>query len=98
MRSRRICPKCQGRSFYVLQPARMPDGQTANGTLPIALAAEYKSKGQARFLSDPHEMIAAEVDSWVCAHCGFAELYARDVRVLAYLASTGSPHVKFVTG
>lgn len=96
MQHQRVCAKCNNRSFYVLQPARMPDEQTGSGTIPLALAAEYMSKGQPGFLADPHEMIAAYVDAWVCAHCGFAELYARDVRVLAHLVSRGSPHVRYV--
>jgi hypothetical protein len=41
----------------------MPDEQTANGTISLALAAEYLSQGKPGFMSKPHEMIAAYVDA-----------------------------------
>lgn len=96
MHPQRVCTKCQSRAFYVLQPARMPDGHTGSGTMNLAIAAEFVSLGKPTMFSDPHEMIAAEVDAWVCAHCGFTEFYARDLRVLAHLVSRGSPHVRYV--
>lgn len=46
--------------------------------------------GETGFLGgSKHERIEAHVDAWVCASCGFAELYARDLEQLAFLAENG---------
>lgn len=68
----------------------MSDGQSANGTIPLAFAAEYLPSGESGFLGGAkYECAEAHVDAWICASCGFAELYARDLDQLTFLAENG---------
>ena len=96
MRQDRKCPKCQGRSFFVVEKARMSDGQSANGTTPLAFAADYLPTGKEGFFETGMARYEAHVDAWICASCGFAELYARNLANLAYLLEHGAEGVSYV--
>ncbi len=96
MRQDRKCPKCEGQTFYVVERARMGDGQSANGTIPLALAAEWVGTGESGFLGEKRDMVAAHLDAWMCASCGFSELYVRDLRALAQLLAKRAGGVSFV--
>lgn len=94
MRQDRRCPKCEGRAFYVVERARMSDGQSVERTISLALAAAYvPAKGWAETTMVLRE---AHVDAWICASCGFAELYARDLEALEVLRARGTEGVSFV--
>ncbi len=95
MRQRRVCPKCAGRVFYVVEQTKMSDGRSANGTIPVALAAQYMPTGKGLF-GDTYSRVEAQLDAWICAGCAYSELYARDLRVLEQLRVAGAEGVSLV--
>lgn len=80
------CRLCGGRSFVVIEPARLPHGQSANGTIPLAVGAFWASDGG--FFS-PGTMHSVEVDAAVCDDCGAVEFHVRDTAALERLVELG---------
>lgn len=74
----------------------MGDGQSANGTTNLALAAEYVPSGESGFFGEKSARVEAHVDAWICASCGFSELYVRDLRSLQHLAKHRAEGLSFV--
>ncbi|MEZ4339644.1 MAG: hypothetical protein R3B82_23720 [Sandaracinaceae bacterium] len=96
MRQNRKCPKCDGRTFYVVEKAKMSDGHSVNGTTPLALAAAYLTTEESGFFGTHKARFEAHVDAWICASCGFAELYARNLESLRELLDHGAEEVSFI--
>ena len=96
MRQTRKCPKCDSRKFYTSRPARMSDGQSANGTTDLSLAAEWLPVGEGGFLGPKRARVEAKLEAWICAACGFSELYVDDLNTLAYLHENGAEGVAFI--
>ena len=96
MRQKRVCPKCEGRKFYTVEKARMSDGQSANGTTDLALVAEWLPVGEGGFLGPKRARIEANIDAWICAACGYSELYVRALDELVFLLQNGAEGLAFV--
>jgi hypothetical protein len=82
------CSRCGGRSFAIIEPARLPHGQSANGTIPLAVGALYASGGGGFFGGGT--MHSVEVDAIVCETCGAVDLRARDLDTLRRLVGLGA--------
>ena len=94
MRSRNICPKCAGQDLLVVNPWRQPDARYTNSTNVMRVTSvETQGKG---FLSLGSRVDVGDFELWVCATCGYSELYAAGAESLADLARQGNPEVRRV--
>ena len=82
------CPRCGGRSFVCVEPARLPDGQSANGTIPLAVGAVFAAGGTSIFSGGT--MHSIHVDALVCEGCGAVDLRARDLTAVERLVRVGA--------
>lgn len=80
------CARCGGRSFVLIEPARLPHGQSANGTIPLAIGAVYATEGG---FFGGGTMYSVEVDASACETCGAIELQVRDTAALRRLVDLG---------
>ena len=77
MRTSHRCPKCQGEDLLVVDPWSQPDPGSSNTTSPTQVAFR---------MSYFRRQVATDLELWVCAGCGYAELFAKDVDTLGELA------------
>src|SRR5262245_45108906 len=88
MRATHVCPKCQGRKLYVIDPVRMPDEDGEISTVPFCAGALDGTKLQ-----------IGRVEAWLCATCNYVEYYANDAtKTLAALASRKGTNVRYLDG
>jgi predicted nucleic-acid-binding Zn-ribbon protein len=86
MKNSCVCPKCKNQKFYSIDRATLPAHDSVNGTGALTVAAAYLPTGQRGWLGDDHRRYEAELEAWVCATCGYAELYVKELETLAYIA------------
>jgi predicted nucleic-acid-binding Zn-ribbon protein len=88
MRATQVCPKCQGRKLYVIDPVRMPDEDKNISTVPFCGAVLSGTKVQ-----------VGRVEAWLCATCSYVEYYAKDAtKTLAALAGEKNGNVRYLDG
>jgi predicted nucleic-acid-binding Zn-ribbon protein len=90
------CPKCSGKKLYVVERATLPAHDSINGTEPLTVAAAWLPTGESGFLGAQHARYLARVEAWVCAACGYTELYTAELGNLAYMAQQGKAGVRVV--
>lgn len=66
----------------------MPNPRTSNTTLAAQVA--FRVTATERY-------VAAQLQLWVCAYCGYSELYTAGAQNLAQLADQGVAGVKRIT-
>jgi predicted nucleic-acid-binding Zn-ribbon protein len=89
MRATQVCPKCQGRKLYVVDPVRMPD-QENNTISSIPFCAGFV---------DGTKVQVGNVEAWVCATCTYVEYYAKNAtKMLASLATQPGGNVRYLDG
>lgn len=81
MKNSARCPKCESRRLWIVEPFRVPD-DTNWPALPVAT----RLVGGA-FLTQVVRM--GGFDLYVCADCGFSELWARGLEEMEPSAETG---------
>lgn len=78
MKNHLRCPKCAGKRIWVIEKYRVP-GETAEGReLPVI----PHQAGEASFLRLARVKPVGHFDLFLCAGCGYSELYASDFREL----------------
>ncbi|HJK94844.1 MAG TPA: hypothetical protein RMH85_28660 [Polyangiaceae bacterium LLY-WYZ-15_(1-7)] len=87
MRTSHRCPKCQGEDLLVVDPWSQPDPGSSNTTSPTQVAFR---------MSYFRRQVATDLELWVCAGCGYAELFAKDVDTLGELADAGTQGLRRV--
>lgn len=78
MKRKHQCPKCDGHKLWVLESFRVPSDASDGVVLPVA-CHQRQSGG---FLGLPRVTPQGRFDLWVCATCGYSELWARDLEGL----------------
>lgn len=96
MKATQVCPKCQGRKFFQIESASITDHGSSNCTKQLSLAAAWMPTGESGIFGDKHDRLYASVEAWVCASCGYTELYTPDLEVLASMAEHGKADVRIV--
>jgi hypothetical protein len=98
MRRTQTCPKCQGRRFFDVAAASLPDQRSQNGTFALTVAAEFLPSGAKTWAGTPHARVQAQLQAFVCATCGFTELNvdAPGLQVLAMMAQQQAATVRYV--
>jgi predicted nucleic-acid-binding Zn-ribbon protein len=82
MKRSHACPKCAGRKIWVIEPFRLPIEERDGAMLPsrmgevLPLVAHQNPGG---VMTRPIGHLAA----YICAGCGYSELYADDFETLA---------------
>ncbi|MCA9637217.1 MAG: hypothetical protein KC420_14420 [Myxococcales bacterium] len=90
MKSSKRCPRCEGRAFFVVDPVKSPNYEFSNALEPLGLTGFYGESGETSFLGAPKKARQiVELEAWVCEGCGYAELYAKDLALLAAMAGRG---------
>jgi predicted nucleic-acid-binding Zn-ribbon protein len=84
MKESSTCPKCRSRRQWVIEPFRVPSETGAGATLRVV--NDQPKPGSSLFrAASPH----GSVDLYVCADCGFSELWARDFATLSHDPAAG---------
>lgn len=96
MKETGLCPRCKGHRFYIIEEATIPDPRYANSFEPLTLAGALLPTGEQGFLGDKLEKCLVSLEAWVCAGCGYTDLYARDLESLSRMATAGKANVHFV--
>ncbi len=91
MKQSGLCPKCTGDDLYVVERVTQPNHDSINGTHTTTLFAIWAETGESGFFgAKASRYVAGSLEAWVCAQCGFTELYAHDANsVLEQLAQRG---------
>jgi hypothetical protein len=77
MKESSTCPKCKSRRQWIIEKFRAPSDTPAGS--PMAVVLEQPSGQKSLFRAT--QSVGA-FDLYVCADCGFAELWARDLEAL----------------
>jgi predicted nucleic-acid-binding Zn-ribbon protein len=85
MKNTRVCPKCQSKRLWVVSPLSTVH-EYAPGT--HALNLDYGQEVGSNFLTR-HKVAAGKLDAWICAECGFTELWAADLHKLVHAPERG---------
>ena len=100
MKTTGTCPKCKSRKLWIVEHVETKDPNVGiGGAMPLVLAASRKTpatragtllKGDGSTFYD-----AGQLDAFVCARCGFSELWARGFEQLVHNPADG---IHFVDG
>lgn len=88
------CPKCGGRDLYEIERALIPNYEFSNTLEPLTLTGAMMPTKSTGFLSPSAQREVVTIKAVVCAGCGFAELYAKDLNLLAEFAQAGKGNVR----
>lgn len=99
MRMSGKCPKCPSQDFFVVEEVQSPNYEYSNSIKPVTLTSHYGSYGEKGLLGGPKQTRAGvHMEAWVCAGCGYTELYAKDMERLADFAERGVAGVRKQSG
>jgi hypothetical protein len=90
------CPWCKGSDLYEIDQVSFEDRESSNGVNMLALAAHYGPTGEMGWTGEKRERVAVRASARVCATCGHADLFTRDLELLGKLASEGAAGVRKV--
>lgn len=85
MKDSRQCPKCQSRRLWAIQPLKTIH-EYSPGTLPLHL--DYDQVAGSSFLTR-HKNRVGTLDAWICAQCGYTELWASGLKDLEHAPERG---------
>ena len=91
MKNSRKCPKCQCTRLWVVEPLRTVY-EYSPGTLPLHL--DYDQVEGTNFLNRSKRQVGT-LDAWICADCGFTELWAKDLQKLQHAPERGIRLIDF---
>jgi len=89
MKQSQRCPKCEGAKIYVIDQAKIPNYEYSNSSNPLTLYAHYGPTGEKGFFGAKEQRVGATIEAWVCAGCGYSELYASPLSILERFAELG---------
>lgn len=75
MKRTQLCPKCDGRRIWVIEPFRVPS-EAAQGT--VLSVVPHQASGGGGLFALARLSPVGRFDAYVCATCGYSELYATD--------------------
>ena len=91
MKHTRQCTKCQSRQLWAIKPLRSVH-EYAPGTLPLHL--DYEQQIGTNFLNRQKVRVGT-LDAWICAKCGYTELWAEGLAELKHAPERG---ITFIDG
>ena len=91
MKNSRKCPKCQCTRLWVVEPLRTVY-EYSPGTLPLHL--DYDQVEGTNFLNRSKRQVGT-LDAWICADCGFTELWAKGLQKLQHAPERGIRLIDF---
>lgn len=90
MRTTEQCPKCHSHTIWVIDKVRQPDPTHSEPSLPLFLIGGDDISGK--------RIEAGTLEAWMCANCGYTELYAKDFQEkLAALARYGWNGIRLIS-
>jgi predicted nucleic-acid-binding Zn-ribbon protein len=94
MKSSLACPKCDSRRLWRIEEFAAKDPSYSGGgkrPLMVAVAVRTPPTQEPGWFSDdgPERFDAGQVEAWVCAKCGYTELWSRDFEALRHLPESG---------
>jgi len=81
-----ICPKCSARRIWVVESFRVPSETAQGAVLPVVPHQQTEGGG---FFAIARMTPVGSFDAYVCAGCGYSELYAKDFAELHEDAARG---------
>jgi len=89
MKNTRTCPKCQSQQLWVVEPLKTVQ-EYDPGTLPLHL--DYDQVEGTNVFNRSRVRVGM-LDAWICASCGYSELWARGLQKLKHAPERG---IRFV--
>ena len=95
MKNSLACPKCETRRLWRIDEfaAKQPDTGVGSGKTPLRVAVGVRTpptQEPSWFEGDGSQWFdAGKVEAWVCAKCGYTELWSRDFGALRHLPESG---------
>jgi predicted nucleic-acid-binding Zn-ribbon protein len=74
-----VCPKCAARRIWVIEPFRLPTETAQGAVLPVVTHQQGERSG---FFAIARMAPVGSFDAYLCAGCGYSELYAKDIAEL----------------
>jgi len=86
MKNSRKCIKCECEAIWKIDPLSLPEPQSINTTIPVPVGIREIENPDAGLLERPVERLSVGTfDVYVCARCGYSELWAKDIDDLGKL-------------
>lgn len=90
------CPKCDERDVYAIDQVLVPNYEYVNTIEPFTLTAHYGESGKYGLFGAKKARLGVYAEARVCSACGYTELYAKDLQLLARFAAAGHGGVRRV--
>jgi predicted nucleic-acid-binding Zn-ribbon protein len=86
MKNAKVCLKCEHPEIWRIDPVCSIDYQSSNVIVPLPVAVRIVENPDAGLLARPTKRVeVGAFVAYVCAGCGYSELYARDLEGIAAL-------------
>jgi predicted nucleic-acid-binding Zn-ribbon protein len=85
MKNTRKCPKCESTKLWVVEPLKTVY-EFDPGTIPLHL--DYDQVEGTTFLTRS-KLRVGTLDAWICAACGYTELWAKELNRLKHAPERG---------
>lgn len=79
MKRSQRCPKCGGKKLWIIEPYRLPNETAAGAPMPVVAHQKEPRPG---FFALAQLNPVGSVDLYLCAACGYAELWASNLEGL----------------
>ena len=87
MKQSRACPKCESRKIWRIDEFSAEEG--GGPPAPLRAAVRRPDPSQTGFLGQPRTYTAGTVEAFICAQCGYTELWTRDLDELVHNPAAG---------
>lgn len=100
MRNSRACPKCQGKRLWCVENFGVKDQSvTHGGGMPLRIVAKRPGPTKKGWLGEAAAFYdAGKTDAWICAGCGYTELWTANFESLVHNPAGGVHLVDEVAG
>ncbi len=86
MKNSRKCVKCGCEAIWKIDALSVPDHRSSNVVIPIPVGVREIDNPDAGLLDRPLQRTeVGTFDVFVCAHCGYSELWAKNIDDLGKL-------------
>ena len=88
------CPSCKGGEIYEIDQVLSEETGSVNGTIELALFAHYGPYGEMGWMGEKSKRVAVRLSARVCAACGHAVLFTKDLDALKLLVDRRVPGIR----
>lgn len=92
MQRSRACPKCASKKLWVIQGFGVKDPSVMiGGAMPLRIVARRPGPAEGGFfgLGTQGHYDAGRTDAWICAGCGYTELWTASIEGLVHNPEAG---------